>query len=140
MLDALTLIHTALSLVAVVAGVPVLVGLVRNRTSRGWTLLFIATAALTSATGFLFTGVPFGASHWVGVFCLVLLVVAILARYVFHLAGAWQAVYAVSMVTVVYFQFFVLVAQLFKKIPALAARAPTLSEPPFAISQVVLLV
>ena len=135
-----TWIHTALSLVAVVAGIPVLLGLIGNRLSGGWTLVFIVTAAATSLTGFGFTGVPFGASHWVGVICLVLLLVTILARYVFNLAGAWRAVYAVSLVTVVYFQLFVLIAQLFKKVPALAARAPTLSEPPFAIAQVVLLV
>ena len=139
-MDTFTWIHTALSLVAVVSSIPVLTGLIGNRPSGGWTLLFIVTAAATSATGFGFTGIPFGASHWVGVICLVLLLVTILARYAFHLAGLWRPVWAVSLVTVVYFQLFVLIAQLFKKVPALAARAPTLSEPPFAVAQVVLLV
>ena len=39
-----------------------------------------------------------------------------------------------------YFLVFVLVAQFFKKIPALTALAPTLSEPPFALAQTVVLV
>ena len=39
-----------------------------------------------------------------------------------------------------YFLVFVLVAQFFKKVPALTALAPTLSEPPFAIAQTVVLV
>jgi hypothetical protein len=39
-----------------------------------------------------------------------------------------------------YFLVFVLIAQAFKKVPALAALAPNLSEPPFAIAQVAVLV
>ena len=39
----------------------------------------------------------------------------------------------------VYFNFFILVVQLFRKVPALHALAPTESEPPFAVAQVVLL-
>ena len=38
-----------------------------------------------------------------------------------------------------YLNVFVLVAQLFQKVPALKALAPTQSEPPFAITQLVVL-
>ena len=76
----------------------------------------------------------------VGIISLVLLVAVIVAYYVFHLAGAWRWIYAVGQVLTLYFLVFVLVAQFFKKVPALTALAPTLSEPPFAIAQTVVLV
>lgn len=92
----------------------------------------------TSVTGFGFPFDRFQDSHWVGVLSLVVLAAAILARYVFHFAGAWRWVYALGVVLSLYFLVFVGVAQLFKKVPALAAMAPTLSEPPFAITQLAL--
>jgi hypothetical protein len=65
----------------------------------------------------------------------VVLAVAVLARYVRHLAGAWRWIYAVSAVLTLYFLVFVLIAQAFMKVPALHAMAPTLAEPPFAYAQ-----
>jgi hypothetical protein len=43
-------------------------------------------------------------------------------------------------VLALYFNVFVLIAQTFQKVPALKAIAPTQSEPPFAIAQLVVLV
>jgi hypothetical protein len=129
-----TWVHTALSVAALIAGLIVVIGL------YGWTAIFLATAIATSATGFGFPFQSFGASHWIGVISLVVLVLAVLARYVFHYAGAWRWLYAVCTVVAFYFLVFVLIAQAFKKVPSLAALAPTLSEPPFAIAQVVAVV
>jgi hypothetical protein len=64
---------------------------------------------------------------------------AIPARYLLHLAGAWRRVYAVSASIAVYLDVFVLVAQLFIRVPSLHALAPTGSEPPFVISEIVVL-
>jgi hypothetical protein len=64
---------------------------------------------------------------------------AIPARYLLHLAGAWRRVYAVSASIAVYLDVFVLVAQLFIKVPSLHALAPTGSEPPFVISEIVVM-
>ena len=64
------------------------------------------------------------------------------AHYVFHFAGAWRWIYAASMVVAIYLNFFVLVTQLFLKVPALHALAPNAPdnpEPPFAVAQLVLL-
>ena len=75
--------------------------------------------------------------------CLVLFVPALLAQYVYHFAGAWRWIYAICMAVNVYFLLFVLITQLFLKVPALhalAPNAPDSPEPPFAIAQVVLLV
>jgi hypothetical protein len=64
---------------------------------------------------------------------------AVPARHVFHLAGAWRKVYAATASIALYLNVFVLVAQLFMKVPSLHALAPTGSEPPFLISQVVVM-
>lgn len=66
--------------------------------------------------------------------------VAILARYGLHLAGAWRWIHVITAVIALYLNVFVLVAQLFMKVPALKAMAPTQSGPPFLVSQVVVMV
>jgi uncharacterized membrane protein len=95
---------------------------------------------LTSVTGFLFPiqGVTPGLK--LGVISLVMLAVAILARYAMHLAGAWRKIYVITAVISLYLNVFVLIAQAFMKVPALKAMAPTGSEPPFLISELVVLV
>jgi len=133
-------IHTVLSLVALVSGIIVVVEMLGARTPRLWTAIYLASAVATSATGFGFPFESFGASHWVGVLSLVALLAAILALYVFHLAGAWRWIYVLGVVLGLYFDVFVAIAQAFKKVPALTAMAPTLSEPPFAAAQLVALV
>jgi hypothetical protein len=134
-----TWFHTILSLVALVAGFVVVRELFASRTPPTWTAVYIATAVLTSVTGFGFS-FPFGPSHVVGIIALVVLVPVIAATYVFHLEGPWRWIYAIGQVITLYFLVFVLVAQFFKKVPALTALAPTLSEPPFAVAQTVVLV
>lgn len=128
-------VHTILSLVGLVAGLVVVVGLLGSKKLGGWTALYLASAVATNVTGFGFPFDRFQDSHWVGVISLVVLAAAILARYVFRFAGAWRWIYALGAVLGLYFLVFVGIAQLFKKVPALAAMAPTLSEPPFAITQ-----
>ena len=76
----------------------------------------------------------------VGIISLIVLAVAILARYAGHLAGAWRWTYVVSASVALYFNVFVLVVQLFEKVPALKALAPTQSEPPFAVTQLIVLI
>jgi len=139
-LSTFTFVHTVLSLAALVAGIVVIAELFGPRALEGWTALYLATAVLTSATGFFLPSDHFGASQWVGVISLVALGLAILGRYVFHLAGAWRWIYAVGAVVGLYFLVFVGIAQAFGKVPALHALAPTQSEPPFAITQLVVLV
>jgi hypothetical protein len=131
----LTGIHTILSLAALASGVVAVLGLFAARESGVWTTLFLATAAATSATGFLFPSAGFGPSHWVGVLSLIALVLAVIGRYGYRLAGPWRRTYAISVVIALYFLVFVAIAQAFAKAPALTALAPTQSEPPFAIAQ-----
>jgi hypothetical protein len=136
----LTGFHTDLSLIAIVAGIVVAVGLVTSKALGRWTALYLTAAVLTSLTGFLFKSASFGPSHWLGVFSLIVLAPAILGRYFYHLAGSWRWIYVLGAVTALFFLVFVAVAQAFMKIPALHPLAPTGSEPPFAIAQLVNLV
>jgi hypothetical protein len=101
--------------------------------------LFLASNVATSVTGFFFPFERFLPSHAVGVIALVVLTVAIIARYRLRLAGRWRAAYVVSSVIALYLNVFVLIVQLFLKVPALNALAPTQSEPPFLLTQAVAL-
>ncbi len=132
-------IHVALSLIALVAGLIVLYGLLKGRAFGGWTALFLVTTILTSVTGFPLP--PFGLDppRMVGILSLVLLVVAVAGYSLFHLAGAWRWIYIVTAMAALYLDAFVGVIQAFAKIPPLHELAPTQSEPPFVVAQVAVL-
>lgn len=134
-MDTFTLVHVALSLVGIFSGLIVLSGLLRAHPMNGWTLLFLVTTVATSVTGFFFPFKGITPAIMLGILSMIVLILAIMARYAFHLAGAWRWVYVVSAVIALYFNFFVLVVQSFLHIPALHVLAPKGSEPPFAIAQ-----
>jgi hypothetical protein len=135
-----TIVHVVLSLVGIVSGFVVVFGLIAAKRLDGWTGLFLVSTVATSATGFGFPVDHLLPSHVVGVVSLLVLVVAILARYSFHLAGAWRWIYVVGTVVALYLNVFVLNVQTFRRVPALNAMAPTQSEPPFLITQLVVMV
>lgn len=130
-----TLIHVLISLAGIGSGFIVVYGLLTGKRLDGWTAIFLATTVLTSLTGFLFPVEHILPSHVVGGISLVVLAVAILARYALHLAGAWRWIYVVCAVLALYLNSFVAVVQSFLKVPALKALAPTQKEPPFLIAQ-----
>lgn len=134
-----TLIHVALSLAGILSGCVVAGGLVAGKRLDGWTGVFLSTTVATSATGFGFPFVTFLPSHGVAIVSLVALPVVIVARYVKNLGGAWRGIYVIGAVFALYLDAFVLVAQLFRRVPALIAAAPTQAEPPFAVTQLLLL-
>ncbi len=88
-------------------------------------------------TGFGFPFHRFLPSHGVGIISLVVLAVAIFARYACNLAGAWRRVFVVCAVGALYLNVFVAIVQAFLKVPALKAMAPTQSEPPFLFAQLI---
>jgi hypothetical protein len=134
-----TLVHVVISLVGIASGLVVLFGLLRGRDLDRWTLLFLTTTVLTSVTGFGFPFQRFLPSHAVGIVSLMALALAIYARYPRRLAGAWRRIFVVGAVLSLYLNVFVLVVQLFLKVPALNALAPTQSESPFQLTQLVFL-
>jgi hypothetical protein len=135
-----TLIHVLISLIGIGSGLIVLFGMFGGKRLDGMTALFLATTALTSLTGFGFPFEHVTPGIILGILSLVVLAIAIPARYTFRMAGKWRAIYVVTAVIALYFNCFVLIAQSFMKIPALHALAPKGNEPPFAIAQGILLV
>ena len=104
-----------------------------------WAVVFLVTTIATSVTGFGFPFVTLLPSHIVGIVSLVVLAAVVLAQYVKHYAGAWRRIYSWGVVLATYLNTFVLVVQLFRRLPALIVSAPTQSEPPFAITQLLVL-
>jgi hypothetical protein len=135
-LAAFTIVHVLISLVAIGAGFVVVFGMLGSKYLDGWTRLFLTTTVATSVTGYFFPFHGFTPAIAVGGVSLVVLTFAILALYRFRLAGGWRRVYVISSVLALYLNFFVLIVQLFLKVPALNALAPTQSEPPFQIAQI----
>jgi hypothetical protein len=134
-----TFFHVLLSLIGIFSGFLAVFGMIAGKRLDGLTAIFLTTTALTSITGFFFPFHGVTPGIIVGIVSLVILAVAIPARYVKHLAGAWRKIYAVTASIALYLNVFVLIAQLFMKVPALHALAPNGNEPPFLISQVVVM-
>src|ERR1700722_6856121 len=134
-----TLFHVILSLVGIGSGLVVAVGMLAAKRLDGWTALFLVTTVLSSVTGFLFHSAHFGPPHVIGLLSLLLLLLAVLARYSYHMAGSWRWVYVFTAMLSLYFNVFVGVVQAFQKLPLLQPLAPTGTEPPFAITQGVVL-
>jgi len=138
-LEIFTIFHVALSLIGILAGFVVVYGLLTANRLDGWTKVFLWTTVLTSVTGYLFPFHKLLPSHIVGAISLAILALCIYSRYGRKLAGGWNRTYAITAVIALYLNVFVLVAQLFQKVPALRALAPTQSERPFLITQTVVL-
>jgi|ERR1700722_3093920 len=134
-----TFLHVLISLIGIGSGLVVVYGFLTGRRFDRITALFLVTTVLTSVTGFGFPFEHLLPSHKVGIISLIVLAIAILARYVFHLNHAWRWVYVVTASTALYLNVFVLVVQLFRKVPALTAVAPTQTEPPFLVVQIIVL-
>ena len=140
-MELLILFHVAVSLVGIVSGFIVLIGLLSNDRLDRWTALFLVTTVATSVTGFCFFPVDgFTPGQAIGIISIVFLSLAIYSRYARQFAGGWRKTYVIAAVVSLYLNVFVLIVQSFRKIPALKAAAPTQSEPPFKIAQSVVLV
>jgi hypothetical protein len=134
-----TIVHTLISLVGIFSGLVVMFGMLAGKRLDGWTKWFLTTTVLTSVTGFFFPFHGFTPAYPVGAVSLVVLALAIFARYYRQLAGPWRWLYVIGAMIALYLNVFVGVVQAFLKIPALHAMAPTQTEPPFQITQLVTL-
>ncbi len=135
-----TIIHVIISLIGIVSGLVVLAGLLTGKRLDGWTTIFLPSTIDTSVTGFFFPFHQFTPAHAVGIISLVVLALAIIARYARHLNGAWRWIYIVNAMVALYLNVFVLIVQSFQKLPFLKALAPTQTEPPFLVTQLLALV
>jgi hypothetical protein len=141
-LSTFTTVHVVISLIAIVAGIVVMFGMLGSNRMPGLTAIFLLFTILTSVTGFLFpfNGVTPGII--IGVLSLVLLAIACIALYGAKLSGAWRWVYVLTALVSLYLNVFVLAIQSFLKIPTLTALAPgnPPSGPVFGVVQGVVLV
>jgi hypothetical protein len=135
----LSVVHALISLVGIATGLVAMGGALGARRLDGWTAVFLATTIATSATGYLFPVAGLLPSHIVGAISLVVLAVAVYARYARRLQGGWRSTYVITAMIALYLNVFVLVVQLFGKVASLRALAPTQAEPPFAIAQAAVL-
>jgi hypothetical protein len=135
----LTLVHTAISVIGVVLGIGVVRQLLAARVDPTWTKWFLVFAIATSVTGYFFPFAGVTPAQIVGAVALVILA-AVLVAMKNGRVGAWRWVYAIGMVVSTYLLVFVGVVQGFKHVPFLTPLAPTGSEPPFQIAQLVVLV
>jgi hypothetical protein len=139
-LETFTLIHVVISLIGIGTGLVAVAGMINNRLLKQWTAIFLVTTVLTSVTGFMFPFKGVTPGIILGAISLVVLLPTMLALFMFHLAGAWRWVYAAGAVMALYFNVFVLIVQSFQKVPALKALAPHQTEPPFVVTQGIVLV
>lgn len=141
--DPLTLTHVAITLVAIAGGFVVLAQMLKSRWSGGWTGVFLAATLLTSLTGFVFFHPPHAPTpaQLTGAVALVILLPTLYSLYLAHLRGFWRPVYVIGAVISLYLNVFVLVIQLFQKVPSpfqpMEGAAP--SGPVFACVQAVVL-
>jgi hypothetical protein len=139
------LVHVIISLIAIVAGIVVMFGMLGSKRQGGLTAIFLLFTILTSGTGFVIPPLlseKLLPSHMIGILSLVLLAIACVALYVMKLAGSWRWIYVITALVSLYLNVFVLVIQSFLKVPVLHALAPSVppAEPPFAVAQGIVLV
>jgi hypothetical protein len=134
-----TLLHVIISLIAILAGAVVGIGMWFSNRLPVWTAVFLVFTIATSITGFMFHSASFGPPQVIGVISLMALLFAVLALYVFGFTGSWRWIYVATAVLALYLNVFVLVVQAFQKVPQLHRLAPTGTELPFAIVQALLL-
>jgi hypothetical protein len=141
-LSSFTLLHVVISLIAIVAGLIVMFGMLSSKQMPGLTAIFLLFTILTNVTGFGFPFEKLLPSHIIAALSLVLLAIACIALYGMRLSGVWRPVYVLTALISLYLNVFVLVIQSFLKIPVLTALAP--GNPPggpvFAVVQGIALV
>jgi hypothetical protein len=138
-LPTFTFFHVILSLLGIGAGFMVIFGLIDGQLLRLMNAFFLLTTIATVVSGFLFPFNGITPGIVIGILSASALGLAMVALFGFRLAGPWRTTFVVSTALALYFNVFVLVVQLFEKVPALHALAPTKSGPPFKIAQAVVL-
>ena len=141
-LSAFTTLHVVISLIAIVAGLVVMFGMLGPHRPGRLTATFLLFTILTSVTGFMFPFDGITPGIVIGILSVILLAVACIALYAKHLSGAWKGIYVLTALISLYLNVFVLGVQSFLKIPPLHELAPgnPPSGPAFAVVQGVVLV
>src|SRR5262245_18084211 len=109
----MTAAHVVISLIAIASGTVVSYGFLAAKRLDLWTAVFLSTTVLTSLTGFIFFPIErFTPGIGIAIISLIVLALAILARYHYRLAGRSRLAYVILSVVAFYFNVFVLVSHL----------------------------
>ena len=135
-----TYLHVYISLIAIGAGFIVVYAMIAAKRVPLLTAVFLFMTTLTSLTGFLFPFKGVTPAIVLGLLSLVVLVIAIIARRRAKTSGMGRGTYVISSILALYLNFFVLIVQSFQKIPSLHALAPTQTELPFKLAQLITLI
>ncbi len=140
-LSAFTTLHVVISLIAIVAGLVVMFGMLGQHKPGRLTATFLLFTILTSVTGFMFPFDGITPGILIGILSVILLAVACIALYAKHLSGAWRGIYVLTALISLYLNVFVLGVQSFLKIPPLHELAPgnPPAGPAFAVVQGIVL-
>src|SRR5262249_33588683 len=111
--------------IGIATGFLVIFQMMGGKTLGALNAVFLVTTILTNVTGFFFPITKVTPGLVIGAISLVVLAIALFAFYSKKLAGGWRTVYVVTAVMAQFFNVLVLIAQLFMKVPALHAMAPT---------------
>ena len=139
--ETFTFVHVVISLVGIMTGFIVVALMLQSAPIAGWNAFFLVSTILTSVTGYFFPITKgLTPAHVVGAISLVILAVALFALYGKKLAGRWRATYVATAVAALWLNVFVAVVQSFNKFAYLNKFAPTGAEPPFAVTQGLVLI
>ena len=130
-----TLIHVAISLIGILAGLVVVYGFLAGLKLPAWNWVFLVFTLLTSVTGFFFPFHGITPGIVVGVISLVVLAVAVLAWQ-----KGWSKTYIVTATIAEFFNVLVLIVQSFEKIAPLHELAPKGTEPITNVAKVLALI
>lgn len=132
------LLHVATSFMALPLGLVAIKALFAP-TPALWTGWFLALAVATILTGFLFPIPALTPATVVGFLGTLVLIAMAVARTALAGQVLGRRLYALGLVVSTWFLAFVLVAQAYLKLPPLKAIAPTGTEWPFAVTELVVL-
>jgi hypothetical protein len=130
-----TLIHVAISLIGIAAGLVVVYGFLAGAKLPAWNYVFLVFTILTSVTGFFFPFHGITPGIVVGVISLVVLAIAVVAW-----RKGWSKTYIITSTIAEFFNVLVLIVQSFEKIAPLHALAPKGTEPITNVAKLVALV
>jgi len=139
-IETFTHIHTGISLIALILGIPTIAGLLGRPVTPFTVYGFLIMALVTSITGFMFPFIAITPAFVTGIIATLVLIATFYALLIGRNMGAWRIVSAIGIVASEYLLAFVFVVQAFLKIPALAVYAPGGAGPVFATVQLVVLV
>jgi hypothetical protein len=118
----LTIVHTAIALLATASGTYVVAGMLRGDAVSGrWPFLMLA--ALSTGTAFLFPIHDYTPALSLAIITAALIVVAWLARAAFRDNGRWRIASLLALPLILYAHVLALIIQAFKQVPPLHAMA-----------------